>query len=623
VLNASWATAYKTSASWQRTNTPVAVENILFYFDESGQKIITDIGRLPFTDTLRAGRKINTGKTGKGAYWLRIRLPEKRNTEGELVFFAGQHRKTALYSMDKAGRIIKISGSAPRWNDHILAKDLIVFKTDTTFLNEHLVQIYPYKYNHQPIKPKLLTASEIQPDLLLPSGIPIILRYKWFNLLSYGAIAMILAFFIFQYAVLRAVEYPAYIAFITCMLLNGVNEWIMTTGQGSVYQDLKHIFHVTLSILSYCFYMQFSTKLLNLRERLPATYRFIRILMMVLTAYAGVDLIAYYLLGFPDVAEVVFLVIRIGILLISLALVLKAYSLRDKVSGFFVSGSSSFMAGGLIYIVIYHIQRTGTVADSIWTYPPFYYRMGAIFEVLFFSMGLAYKTNLSERERTVLEIRLEQEKMQREADLEVARQETIEIERNRLSRDLHDEVGMGLTRIRYLLELLKRNQQDVRDLEIEPIAQESNRVIQTMHDIVWSLKTGEHSVEEFLANMRGTVVEYLETYGILLKFEVTGDLKSVELSPLQKRNILLIVRECLHNVIRHSRATEVKVEMRIHRGLSLYISDNGIGAGPRMNQGNGVANMRRRMEECGGSFEWKNNFENGVSVIAEIRNSKA
>jgi len=88
-----------------------------------------------------------------------------------------------------------------------------------------------------------------------------------------------------------------------------------------------------------------------------------------------------------------------------------------------------------------------------------------------------------------------------------------------------------------------------------------------------------------------------------------------------RRNLLLVLKEALHNIVKHSQATRVTVQLEIgERELHLEIADNGLGfdqSCPRRG-GNGFGNMERRIRDLGGRFELSSQAGEGVCIDCRI-----
>jgi len=183
--------------------------------------------------------------------------------------------------------------------------------------------------------------------------------------------------------------------------------------------------------------------------------------------------------------------------------------------------------------------------------------------------------------------------------------QAIEQERTRISMEIHDDLGAGLTSIRYLAAGLNGDSATAKQEKLQKIVTSANELIENMNDIVWTMKADNNPVAETLSYIRKHAAEQLEYAGINYEFRFP-EIISFELTNEQKRNLLLISKETIHNIIKHAHATMVHFSATTENNLfCLSISDNGKGftENTNRNTGNGLRNMKARAKEIGGNLE--------------------
>ncbi len=193
----------------------------------------------------------------------------------------------------------------------------------------------------------------------------------------------------------------------------------------------------------------------------------------------------------------------------------------------------------------------------------------------------------------------------RQQRLVLERRQVIEKERTRIATDMHDDLGAGLSRIKFLSEKLQlQNRTLPISADLNKISAFSDEMSEKMGEIVWALNQRYDSAGDLVSFTRAYASEFLEDKKIVLRFasEVPVD------RPLNgevRRNLFLVIKEALNNIAKHAEATEVTIRFSIGRSLRLEIADNGRGfdAGSVRPFANGLENMRRRVEEIGGRFE--------------------
>jgi signal transduction histidine kinase/ligand-binding sensor domain-containing protein len=202
------------------------------------------------------------------------------------------------------------------------------------------------------------------------------------------------------------------------------------------------------------------------------------------------------------------------------------------------------------------------------------------------------------------------------------KQQAIEKERTRIATDMHDDLGAGLSRIKFLSETigLKRQQQQPIEEDINSIRQYSHEMIDKMGEIVWALNEKNDSLSDLLAYTRSYAVEYLTENGIQCTVETTDDFPSLFVSGEFRRNIYLAVKEALHNITKHAGADHVFISFMVKQGLCITIKDDGCGfdTNKKRPYSNGVINMEKRMKDLGGSFKIKNTNGTFIQLSAPL-----
>jgi len=187
------------------------------------------------------------------------------------------------------------------------------------------------------------------------------------------------------------------------------------------------------------------------------------------------------------------------------------------------------------------------------------------------------------------------------------KKQAVEKERTRIATDMHDDLGAGLSRIKFLSETIgiKKQLQQSIDEDIVSIREYSHEMIDKMGEIVWALNEKNDSLSDLLSYTRSYAVEYLSQNGIKCAVSLPDSQSSAFISGEFRRNIYLTVKEALHNVVKHAQATSVDIHIRTGPALDIFIQDNGTGFDEKNVRplGNGLANMKKRIKEIGGRFD--------------------
>jgi ligand-binding sensor domain-containing protein len=197
----------------------------------------------------------------------------------------------------------------------------------------------------------------------------------------------------------------------------------------------------------------------------------------------------------------------------------------------------------------------------------------------------------------------------------------LELLRSRIAADLHDEVGSELGHIAIASQLLSRKVAlpEKEQSQLASISESALHASEMMRDIVWFLNPRNDALDSIILKMRTLASSLPEE--ITVHFDAPAAGVPDKLDPDVKRNLVLIYKEILHNIMRHARASELWITLRIAGGkLSLVIKDNGIGFDPaHAHNGNGLGNMRSRALRIKSTLAITSHESAGTEVKLEIR----
>jgi len=139
-----------------------------------------------------------------------------------------------------------------------------------------------------------------------------------------------------------------------------------------------------------------------------------------------------------------------------------------------------------------------------------------------------------------------------------------------------------------------------------------------MGEIVWALNEKNDSLSDLLAYTRAYAMEYLTQNKVECKITSPENIPATFVTGEMRRNIFLTVKEALHNIVKHAKANEVHINITTEKNIFVCIADNGVGFSEHNLRpfSNGIYNMRKRIQEIGGTIEIKNN--NGTIVFFEV-----
>jgi signal transduction histidine kinase/ligand-binding sensor domain-containing protein len=203
---------------------------------------------------------------------------------------------------------------------------------------------------------------------------------------------------------------------------------------------------------------------------------------------------------------------------------------------------------------------------------------------------------------------------------EFEKQQAIERERTRIATDMHDDLGAGLSRIKFLSQVLQNKEGNDESIktELEKITRYSDEMAEKMGEIVWAMNEKNDTLADLVAYTRSYAVEYLANHDIPCEADTPSHLPVTFIPGDVRRNIFLSVKECLHNIVKHAGATRVFFSVQLGGMIQIIIHDNGKGIdwNNRRAFSNGIQNIQQRMKEIGGEVQFSN--EGGTKVILTI-----
>ncbi|MBN8704761.1 MAG: hypothetical protein J0L62_02735 [Bacteroidetes bacterium] len=198
-----------------------------------------------------------------------------------------------------------------------------------------------------------------------------------------------------------------------------------------------------------------------------------------------------------------------------------------------------------------------------------------------------------------------------------------ERERARISRDMHDDVGAGLTKIALTLQGYqhRKHLSGEDDPDIQKAASTASGLIDNLSNIVWALNPYHDPAENLAGYFRTYASDWFENTNITCHFIFQDPLPDIKLHAEIRRTLFLVYKESLHNILKYSGCDRVEIELGISEGkIFLSVSDNGIGIQPEQKNktGNGLINMKRRIEEINGTLIIHSESGKGTKIQIEI-----
>ena len=214
-------------------------------------------------------------------------------------------------------------------------------------------------------------------------------------------------------------------------------------------------------------------------------------------------------------------------------------------------------------------------------------------------------------------------RMRRRLD-EMERAHALDRERARIARDLHDDIGAGLTEIAMQTDWVRRDVQGLASAATVARAAKAcasaMELVRSVDAIVWAVNPANDTLDRFVPYLTHSAEQFLDAAGVNVRFDVPAQVPPLPLSGTVRHDLFLVVREAINNAVKHAHPQVVRLGVRLENGMSaggdatgpqlaITVEDDGLGfslpssaTGAERSGHSGLANMRRRVEDLGGRF---------------------
>jgi signal transduction histidine kinase len=431
-----------------------------------------------------------------------------------------------------------------------------------------------------------------------------------FFIFFFESVALFMAgFFLMQFIILKRKEYlfySIYLLLLTIYYLLAIPEFFFGVNlQNKQLVTQYDLFKRPVQFLISVFYSLFVIYYLGLKKIAGPLHRTFQVLM-----YFFVLLSVLCFVGNLSAFNYDPFYYGVSLLLfpVQLYIVIALFRYKVRYSRFIIWGSINVILGSVITLLLSLelAENPGGIISNANSYIPV--MMSILLDIFLFSVALQSK--IADNEKSLI-------------DAAYQRQRAVFSERERIIADLHDDVGGGLSSIRMMSDLMTQEQQPSLGKSAhfpQKISSTAKEIAQRMNTIIWSLNTENDSLQNFTEYVRQFGVTYFENSGILFSCEVAAELPSnKELSGVQRKNLFLIIKEALHNTLKHAGASKVSVNMYAKEGrLCIDVADDGSGIKNSQNFGNGLKNMKKRMEEIDGQINFADTNGTCISISIKI-----
>lgn len=203
----------------------------------------------------------------------------------------------------------------------------------------------------------------------------------------------------------------------------------------------------------------------------------------------------------------------------------------------------------------------------------------------------------------------------------------LERERTRIARDIHDDIGATLTRISLLTQSAKQPNGNSGDA-LDKIHDSTRAITRSLDEIVWAINPRHDNLESLVYYLANFAQDFLSTAGIRCRIDAPNPTPPLPLASQVRHNLFLACREALHNVVKHSGATLVILQVALEPGLlTIRLTDNGRGfavaaatapTADRIASGNGLRNLRQQLADVRGDCAVDSPASGGTVVTLRV-----
>jgi signal transduction histidine kinase len=369
-----------------------------------------------------------------------------------------------------------------------------------------------------------------------------------------------------------------------------------------------------INILMLIMYYQFVQTFVDYERYDKRLYRLVRLLIFSMFIGFLLDILIL-LLGFKAFEADFYISFIVIIAVFSLWCVAQTYRIKNNVVLFIIVGSTFFYIGSIISLYLDVVQNN-VISKNVWTLAVTYEYIGTFFEIICFSVGLSYRSYMTQVEKNKLQAQVIEDLRERQA-LQIE----LHTERDRIATEMHDDLGAGLSTLKLLGERAKTTLSDEKSLStVNKMTNLSNELIERLVTIIWAMNSQNDTVEGLISYLHRYANDFLEeTHGLACHFplpDLDDDVKTLTISGENRRRLFLVFKESLHNIIKHSKAKHVHIAVvPTQTAWIMTIDDDGVGLLENKNEyGNGLKNMLKHSLVLKGQFAIEQSEKGGVSI---------
>lgn len=517
------------------------------------------------------------------AIWLRFTIRnESKKTNWLLSLNSSGIDKAILFTPLNNGRFKKDKAGLifPREARENNSR-FIVFQTN---INPQETKTYYIRIESE--KPIQLNLETWQPNMFFEKG-----QNEYIILgLFYGGLVMMAIYNLFLFFSIKDISYFLFSLFVSSVLyyqgnVDGIYIQYFTPDNPQYNLISANISAASVSFFGLLFVKEFL--------QLNKYSKFLNRLCLILIYSIGLDVLMIIIL---QVSSSIF-TSPIGAIYIIFSFVAGVYCFKkgNKNAVFFLLASFFFLAGILFRVLnVFAIINESFLSE-------YGMQIGILIEMTILSFALGDRIN----------------SIKREEDLEKA------LIRSRIASDLHDEIGSNLSSISVSSQIIKKSahlNSDEKNM-LEEIILTARESADSIRDIIWFINPDHDNQEDLILKMRDTAAKMLNGIDYSFIMDKAGKINIKDLKI--RKNLFLIYKEILNNIVKHSKATKVIISLEEKSNyIYLSIMDDGIGFDEtEVVLGDGIKNLKQRAKAINGLLEIKSKPSFDTTITLTVKNN--
>jgi len=592
-----------------------------FYADNQNEEF-DEVRMKPFTLTSSAFIDQLNNINNHVDYWIRFQVENKTDSAINTYFYAGDFDYIDLYLISNRHLVNHLSGGwLAKINKELSYYERISLTFPIKLLAHEKGEIF-IKF-HDKRSNFFFDKIEIFNNRLFNKSIvesePLYRNYRFFTILFIGFILWQMLYAVVQWSILRHKEYLFYFFYLLSIALYFFNKqetFMRVELLFSNFPLLSVYLNQILMIIAYFFYFKFISAFLDLDKNYPQLSKWFIRSEYLLVAYIFFDLILTFFNFNFNLQYRLFSVFISLMFVASAILIFWLFTRRKKLIYFIITGSLFVGLGNIVGMVLTYLNY---YEQADFNNVLIYSQIGILIEILCFTTGLSYKSKLNEEEKIA-----SQHKLIEQLKANQYLQRRVQGIRNKISQDLHDDIGSTLSSISILSDMALRSKKENKAAELlGEIKENSLSLMDRMDDIVWSINPKNDSLENLLFRIKDFASRLFEAKEINYHIKIGENTTDIRLLMEYRQHIYLIMKEAINNLVKYSNCTEAEILVNVNEEktiLNILIKDNGTGFNnDGQTQGNGLFSMQKRAEKINADFGILTAINEGTAVNVAVK----